>query len=274
MHTHTTQRSIRRRPFQVQYSTLPTYSGEDLKSSGKKHIPETLRHVMRNLPSSVVVLTTSATVPDSRGGAVQQSPERFYRGMALSSFTTLSLSPPLITFNIRAPSRTLSAIKQSSVFLIHVLEANREGASVADSFTKGNADGVEVGEAFRARCGSLQVENIIFKTQSWVSGTETGTGLGLPKLVGKGVKRVLGCELYKSLPTMDQGISDGLIEVGEHVLVVAKVTSIFPKEAMEQMDDPVQYGLSYVDGRYRTVGQTIMAHDTKNDAEREIHGAV
>ena len=228
---------------------------------------------MRNLPSPVVVLTTCATVPDIPG-TMQQSPEQYYRGMTLSSFTSLSLSPPLITFNIRAPSRSLSAIKQSGIFLIHVLEANKEGATVADSFTKGNADDIEVGESFRAKDGLFQVENIIFAAQRQSDDTLKRIGLGLPKLTGNGVKRVLACELYRSSPGMDRGILDGLIKVGEHVLVVAKVMSIFPKEVLEQPENIVQYGLSYVDGRYRTVGKTIMAHDTKNDSEKETDEVV
>lgn len=269
MHTRSTQRSIRRRPFQAQFSTLPKYSDEDLKLSEEKRIPDTLRHIMRNIPSSVVVLTTSATIPDI-SGTVKQSPEQYYRGMTLSSFTTLSLSPPLITFNIRAPSRTLSAIRQSGIFLIHVLEANKEGAAVADSFTKGNADNIEVGEAFRARDGLFRVENTVFKAQRQRDDTLKSIWPGLPKLTGKGVKRVLACELYRSPPATDRGISNGLIEVGEHVLVIAKVLSIFLNEGLEQTEGDVQYGLSYVDGRYRTVGKTIMAHDTKNDTERKM----
>lgn len=228
---------------------------------------------MRGLSSSVVVLTTSAKAPGGNGAA-KHSPEHNYRGMTLSSFTSLSLSPPLITFNIRAPSRTLSALKQSGVFLIHVLEANREGATVADSFTKGNADGVEVGETFRPRGGSFQVENTFLDLQKNGSITSDNNG-GLPKLVGKGIKRVLACELHRQPPTINQGISDGFIEVGEHVLVVAKVISILSEDKNpDQSESNVNYGLSYVDGRYRAVGETIMVHDTRNDIGREPDSAV
>lgn len=228
---------------------------------------------MRRLPSSVVVLTTSVN-PPSENGTAKLSPEHNYRGMTLSSFTSLSLSPPLITFNIRAPSRTLSALKQSGVFLIHVLEANREGATVADSFTKGNADGIEAGETFRSRDGSFRVEDTILDLPKDDRIIPSDNGLGLPKLVGKGIKRVLACELHRPSLTIDQGISDGFIEVGEHVLVVAKVFSIFPEEKSDQAESDVNYGLSYVDGRYRAVGETIMAHDTRNDIEREADSPV
>lgn len=273
MHTQISQRPIRRRPFQAQFSTIPSRPDEKSKLLHKTPLSENLRHLMRSLPSSVVVLTTSVSAPNNTSAA-DQPPEQNYRGMTLSSFTTLSLAPPLITFNIRAPSRTLSAIKQSGIFLIHVLEANREGATVADSFTKGNADGIEVGEAFRDRDGSFQVENLIFELERTNDEALGGMEIGLPRLAGKGVKRVLVCELYSS-PAMGENCSEGLIEVGEHVLVVAKVKSILPEEGLEQTETDVQYGLSYVDGRYRTVGETLMAHDIKNDdPAREIDGVV
>jgi flavin reductase (DIM6/NTAB) family NADH-FMN oxidoreductase RutF len=266
LHTQAPWRSIQQRPLQAQFSTVPKHADEESKLPEQQRIPETLRHLMRRLPSSVVVLTTSVKRPDSTGTA-KHSPEQYYRGMTLSSFTTLSLSPPLITFNIRAPSRTLSALGQSRVFLIHVLEANRIGATVADSFTKGNTDGVEVGKAFRARDGSFQVENIAVETLTKNNDYSKSEQLRLPRLAGKGVKQVLVCELYESTPAMGRGVSNGFFEVGEHVLVVAKVKSIFPNEGSEQAGNDVEYGLSYVDGRYRTVGKTIMAHDTSRDVE-------
>lgn len=259
------QSLIRRRSFQARFSTIPEHTSGEAQVQEKKSIPETLRRLMRSLPSSVVVLTTSVTEPEVTGAA-KPSPETFYRGMTLSSFTTLSLAPPLITFNIRAPSRTLSAIKQSGVFFIHVLEANQDGATVADSFTKGNADGIEVGEAFRARDGSFKVDNVTFELRRKGEDSSGNSELDLPKLTGKGVKRVLACELYGSHSNPD--IPDGIIEVGEHVLVVARVSAIFPHEGLAQTKKEGEYGLSYVDGRYRMVGRAIMAHNTKNDVKK------
>jgi flavin reductase (DIM6/NTAB) family NADH-FMN oxidoreductase RutF len=273
MCTQILQRPTLQRRSQARFSTLPQLADEESKAQEKKLIPETLRHLMRGIPSSVVVLTTSVTKPDLIGAA-QRRPESYYRGMTLSSFTTLSLAPPLITFNIRAPSRTLSAIRQSKAFFIHVLETNQEAATIADSFTRGNTDGHEVSEAFRPRYGSFKVQSMPFELQ-YASGSVSGhMEVDLPRLVGKGVKRVLGCELYRNPTSLDPSVADGLIEVGEHVLVVAKVTAIFPNEGLVQTEKEEEYALSYVDGRYRMVGRTIMAHDTKNDAVRRSDGIV
>ncbi|KAF8852766.1 hypothetical protein BDZ45DRAFT_97368 [Acephala macrosclerotiorum] len=118
-------------------------------------ISQNLRKIMRALPASVVVVTTSLTVtatpeptrfayadPD---GTLQRQPsglELNARGMTLSSFTTLTLTPyPIIQFNIKAPSRTLDALMETRHFLVHILEATKAGAKVAAAFTKGNATG-------------------------------------------------------------------------------------------------------------------------------------
>jgi flavin reductase (DIM6/NTAB) family NADH-FMN oxidoreductase RutF len=178
--------------------------------------------------------------------------------MTLSSFTTLSLTPPLITFNIRAPSRTLSAIKQSRCFLIHVLGASKEGSMIADSFTRGNSEKEEVNKLFHPETRWFTVENV-------VAGGEGE--LYLPKLVGKGVKRVLACALSSS---SEPGVvKDGLVTVGDHVMVIAKVTAIFPGQHAGDARIREDYGLTYVDGSYRKVGKAIGTHDTKNDIDME-----
>src|SRR5579862_7362524 len=63
-----------------------------------------VRLVMRHVPHSVVVVT-SALSPAKPNHAHNFS----YRGMTVSSFTTVALSPrPTVCFNIRAPSSTLA----------------------------------------------------------------------------------------------------------------------------------------------------------------------
>ncbi|KAG7055761.1 flavin reductase like domain-containing protein, partial [Colletotrichum scovillei] len=91
-------------------------------------LPAQLCGVMRRVAHSVVV----ATATDRAGRP---------RGMTMSSFVSLSMEPvPLVTFNVRTPSRTLDAIHESGgVFNVHVLAEGGEGARVADLFTRGNA---------------------------------------------------------------------------------------------------------------------------------------
>lgn len=60
-----------------------------------------------------------------------------YRGLTLSSFTSLSIPapgdtshPPLVTFNIKTPSRTSEAMHARGQFVIHILQASRKAARI------------------------------------------------------------------------------------------------------------------------------------------------
>jgi hypothetical protein len=129
---------------------------------------------------------------------------------------------------------------------------------IADSFTRGNSDQEGVSKAFDAENGLLKVENVVVGLRN-----KSEDELELPKLSGKSVKRVLAC----ALPTASEvgGDTNGLIKVGNHVMVIAKVTALFPEEEGSE----AEYGLSYVDGSYRKVGEVIRIHDTKTDIDGE-----
>jgi flavin reductase (DIM6/NTAB) family NADH-FMN oxidoreductase RutF len=186
---------------------------------------------MRKMPHAVVVATTSI-------GASSSNPS--FRGMTVSSFTTLTLTPtPIITFNIRRPSRTLDAIRESRQFLIHILSATESGAKVAHSFTQGNAGDVFASQKFAV----------------W----NVGSGCPLPLLSAPGVTKVLRCTLR------NEGPGQGLIEVGDHVLVLADVQSIIEPPPSQDKAMLEQRGLSYLDRAYREVGEVIEHVDRKED---------
>lgn len=206
-----------------------------------------VRNLMRSLPSSVVVLTatTLSTTP----------PVRRYRGVTLSSFTTLTLTPdPIVTFNIRSPSRTLDAITKSRHFLIHILDASLDGVQVADVFTKA---GYGIGGRDVFREGE---EAGIFAVKKEVAGV--GKMKALPRLEGKGIRRVLRCEVLTEdtqkqdqLRESDWAPSQGLVRVGDHVLVMGIVREILDVD--EAAAGEGAFGLSYVDGKYRMAGEAI-----------------
>jgi flavin reductase (DIM6/NTAB) family NADH-FMN oxidoreductase RutF len=178
------------------------------------------------MPHSVVVATSTAAPPD-RG-----TPPRF-KGMTVSSFTTLTLTPmPIVTFNIRRPSQTLNAISESKQFLIHILSATESGARVADAFTRGNGRDVFRNGAFevlRKRGGNA---------------TES---LEPPLLAADGIIKVLRCRILE-----DQG----LVDVGDHVLILGKVVSII--DPAPRKDAKVEERcLCYLDREYRQVGPVI-----------------
>lgn len=186
-----------------------------------------LRQLMRTMPHSVVVATATAPSPD-RGTPPS------YKGMTVSSFTTLTLTPqPIITFNIRKPSSTLDAIQGSGQFLIHILAATKSGASVADAFTKGNGTNVFRSPTFT-----------VLKTRRG-----TGGGIDPPLLAAEGITKVLRCEVLN-------GDQQGLVDVGDHTLVLAKVVSIIePGHVAEGGQE--RKGLCYFNGQYRDIGDAI-----------------
>lgn len=88
---------------------------------------ETLRAVMRHVPSPVVVVTTQA--------------EGEVRGATLGSFTSVSLDPALISFNVSKTARMHELLAQASVFAVHILREDQ--ASTSLHFAGNKAQGLD-----------------------------------------------------------------------------------------------------------------------------------
>jgi flavin reductase (DIM6/NTAB) family NADH-FMN oxidoreductase RutF len=154
-------------------------------------ISSNLRDVMRRLVNSVVVMG----VPNFRTGKVH--------GVTLSSFTTVTLTPqPIVTFNIKRPSRTLNALKatlnpsttdQPSTFEIYILEARITAVEIATAFS---------------RDGGPSDISLLYSIQSERA----------PRVLRQGIRRALVCRLLEG--------DKGLIEVGDHTLVLGEVVEI------------------------------------------------
>eukprot|EP00123_Amoebidium_parasiticum_P000493 comp112874_c0_seq1/m.48864 comp112874_c0_seq1/g.48864 ORF comp112874_c0_seq1/g.48864 comp112874_c0_seq1/m.48864 type:complete len:370 (-) comp112874_c0_seq1:42-1151(-) len=72
-----------------------------------------LRSVMKGVPSPVVVVTTA-----SRGKM---------RGFTCSSFTSVSLAPPIVSFCLRTPSRMHELITEAKQFAVNIISASQAG---------------------------------------------------------------------------------------------------------------------------------------------------
>ncbi|KAE8351925.1 flavin reductase like domain-containing protein [Aspergillus coremiiformis] len=93
-------------------------------------LPDQVRLLMRRVPYPVAIIT--ATDP-------HEPLEKAFRGMTVSSFNTVALHPePAISFNVRRPSETLSALQSSNRFLVHLLAPSQLTAALARDFSKGN----------------------------------------------------------------------------------------------------------------------------------------
>ena len=77
--------------------------------------PEQLRAAMRAWTTGVTIVTAS------------YNGER--HGMTVSSFTSISLDPALITISLQAASRTCELVTQSGAFGLTILSADQQGLS-------------------------------------------------------------------------------------------------------------------------------------------------
>lgn len=76
---------------------------------------EMLRSVMRHVPSPVTVVTAAA--PDDA------------RGITIGSFTSVSLDPALISFNVEKAAQMHALITQADRFAVHILREDQADLS-------------------------------------------------------------------------------------------------------------------------------------------------
>ncbi|KAL3451049.1 flavin reductase like domain-containing protein [Aspergillus insuetus] len=114
-------------------------------------LPDQVRLLMRRVPYPVAIITatdptptasytnTTRTTPPVNTHSEAESLSTKYRGMTVSSFNTVTLTPqPVISFNVRRPSETLHALLTSGRFLVHLLSPTQETAALARDFARGN----------------------------------------------------------------------------------------------------------------------------------------
>ena len=92
---------------------------------------EVLRHVMRQVPSPVTIVTVKG--------------EDEIRGITIGSFTSASLHPALITFNLSRDAQSYDALILAERFVVHILSEKQ--AHLADHFAKPDLTGEEQFEA-------------------------------------------------------------------------------------------------------------------------------
>lgn len=219
-----------------------------------KLLSHEVRKVMRHVPHAVVVLTTPYLHPDN----LIHDPSRktFHAaGMTLSSFTTLTLSPdPIITFNIKRPSRTLDALKATQHpdtialvpsererrFHIHILQCNPAGAKIANHFSRG---------------GPISPDDVALLSTRPEKFTQSGR-------LAQGIRRVFECEIL-------QDGKGGFIDVGDHTLVFGKVRKIHEKNKSKGMKEIEWKGLCYMQGEYHTPIVMTTSHKKKGASAQE-----
>lgn len=136
------------------------------------------RTTLRHVPAPVVVVTTYA----------QGTP----RGITIGSFTSVSLKPPLVSFNVDRTAQSHAALAESGRCAIHILDETQ--SAFGDHFARPD---LSPDEQFRP-----------------VSYTQDAHGI--PILDGKAA--VLHAQIRNQYPA------------GDHSIFVAEVTNITPRD--------------------------------------------
>ncbi|KAK4553461.1 hypothetical protein LTR86_009518 [Recurvomyces mirabilis] len=94
-----------------------------------------VRAISRPLTQSVVLITTR--MPEPTPGETSGQKFADCRGVTVSSFTTVTIQPvPVVSFNLKLPSRTWDAVERSGRLCIHVMAATPEAAAITHVFTQ------------------------------------------------------------------------------------------------------------------------------------------
>ncbi|KAF3049989.1 hypothetical protein E8E11_008101 [Didymella keratinophila] len=199
-------------------------------------LKEDVRSIMRKVPAPVVVVTVAHVDPETNKSVPL--------GIAVSSFSTVTLDPPTVSFNIKQPSKTLSAIRDArGSFRVHLLASDHRGLQIIEHFCKGNHS-----DAYEERLKNLHVR--FYQADD---GPETTPPA--PRIMGGGVSAEFECALTHELP------------VADHVILVARIT----KSRTRSVRAPT---IAYVDGSYRRLEGEGLIQRHKNEQDPEQPAAV
>ncbi|KAK7192916.1 flavin reductase like domain-containing protein [Paraphaeosphaeria sporulosa] len=167
-----------------------TSADQEATSPDQVQMKTAMRSIMRQVPSTVIVITAFAQDGDMRPLPL---------GSAISSLTTVTLDPPHVSFNVKTPSRTLDAIREAGGrFCVHFLDNSLLAAKVAHNFTEGNS------------LDTLRRRNVSFRFAYPTTNHERQP----PKLVAHCVVASMTCQLEQEAA------------VADHVVAIASVKEL------------------------------------------------
>lgn len=196
------------------------------------------KSAMRLVPAPVAVITTvfsESGKPREKGiRSGDNIIHAGWRGMTVSSFTSISLSPvPVISFNVRKPSRTLDALYRKGKFNLHIPTANGLGKTIANAFTIPRDDPAETFfDMFNTKDLALNSSPPNF----------------LPAFGGPAVRLRYLCKL----------LPEKTVNIGDHDVLFAEVQEVrkfdaegkLIKDQPKQSDASIPTGLVYANGKY------------------------
>lgn len=162
----------------------------------------------------------------------------FCRGVTVSSFNSVTVGPtPMVSFNIRTPSRTWDAISSTGRLSAHILAATPAAATLTDIFTR----------PYERPDDPIWLARRLGAYVSLTSDTNRGVSLSM--------RDAVACIMHCRLDPRKS------VQVGDHKIVVAHVKRIFFPNT-SQGDDGREaaasaVGLAYAKRGYRGVGERI-----------------
>jgi flavin reductase (DIM6/NTAB) family NADH-FMN oxidoreductase RutF len=189
----------------------PELSESDLEA---ERLKASVRGLMRNVPSSVAVLTVASIDPKTKTHVPM--------GVAVSSLSTVTLDPPSVSFNLKEPSQTLDAIRAANgLFRVHFPAADRGGAKLVELFCRGN----------HADAYSMRTKELKLHFPKALKHPSTTPSLA-PQIWDDFILGAMECQVTHELP------------VADHVVLVAKVDNLEHKSSTEPT-------MMYINGGYR-----------------------
>ncbi|EFE43597.1 putative oxidoreductase [Trichophyton verrucosum HKI 0517] len=228
------------KPIELEDDVSTTESGRGLDA--EMDIQTEVRRLMRLVPHPVAIVTS--TDPNS-------PPSSAFRGMTVSSFNTVTLSPkPVISFNVKLPSETYNAIRFSSRFLVHLLSPTEAMARLALEFSKGYENVARNKDEQQASFFRFTAPSDVEASPSLQSGEP-------PRLVINGVKAgedgrfpfIFECQC---LPQTTR--------IGDHVVIFGTVVNVLSDQAvnLNTAHSARELCLSYADTRFWEMGDVIL----------------
>ncbi|KAI4152066.1 MAG: hypothetical protein LQ340_003131, partial [Diploschistes diacapsis] len=142
-----------------------------LFADAPSQLSKNVRFAMRKVPHAVVVVTASTLEshkPNTETDFTGPRPPPLQHGMLVSSFNTVTLQPePVVSFNVKVPSKTYDAIAESGYFEVSPMY----GQAIAEKFAQSrtNTSGgktlpsksqLEGARSFGLRCEWLKDKSI------------------------------------------------------------------------------------------------------------------
>lgn len=248
------EQSIPRRPLQIIMPLTRVHSKERWAKSQTMMIGK-FKTALRPLTSPVVLVI--AALREASSGRPETSDQ--LRGVTVSSLTSVSLDEaPIISFNLRLPSRTWGAMESNNKISLSFLTATPDGAAIAHAFTQPHGD---PSEPFR-QLRRLHFEILLSPRDHAARLMKIGAGD-----VFQRTDPTVFCTMFADV------MPRSCVRVADHMIVVAKVTRVISSNTTQHRAGTGEaFALAYSNRSYRIGGDVI--EPTLIPDEEDNHQAV